>query len=104
MNSLIADWFIFNGRIFLSMISLLIGEMIVLRSMYICNWSVMAMKDDNLYSLIILRTNILLTGLITLQATVLDDGSCNSIHKSVMDKLYNDPRIPSEICINSLKM
>ena len=104
MNSLIADWFIFNGRIFVSMISLLISEMIILKSMYICNWSVMAMKDDNLYSLIILRTNILLTCLITLQSTVLDDGSCNPIHKSLMFKVYNDPRIPSEICLNSLKM
>ena len=104
MNSLIADWFIFNGRIFMSMISLLISEMIILKSMYICNWSVMAMKDDNLYSLIILRTNILLTCLITLQSTVLDDGSCNPIHKSLMFKVYNNPRIPSEICLNSLKM
>ena len=81
MNSLIADWFILNGRIFVSMISLSISEMIVLRVMYICNWSVMAMKDDNLYSRIILRTNVLLTSLITLQSTVLDDGSCNPIHK-----------------------
>ena len=73
LNSKIAAWFLLNGRIFISMISLSLSELMILKSLYIYKWSMMAMKDDNLISKIILRINILLSSLITLQTTMLDD-------------------------------
>ena len=76
LNSKIAAWFLLNGRIFISMISLLLSELMILKSLYICKWSTMAMKDDNLISTIILKINILLSSLITLQVTMLDDTTC----------------------------
>ena len=83
LNSKIAGWFLLNGRIFISMISLLLSERMILKSLYLCKWSTMAMKDDNLISTIILRINILLSSLITLQVTMLDDTTCNFIEKTI---------------------
>ena len=102
LNSKIAAWFLLNGRIFVSMISLLLSEMMILKSMYICRWSIMAMKDDNLISKVVLRINILLSSLITLQVTMLDDDTCNPIENTITGRY--DMQLPTEICTNSIKL
>ena len=102
LNSKIAAWFFLNGRIFISMISLLLSELMILKCMYIWKWSIMAMKDDNLISKIILRINILLSSLITLQATMLDDTTCNSIEKSLTGRY--EMQLPTQICTNSIQL
>ena len=102
LNSKIAAWFLLNGRIFISMISLLLSELMILKSLYICKWSIMAMKDDNLISKIILRINILLSSLITLQATMLDDTTCNSIEKSLTGRY--EMQLPTQTCTNSIQL
>ena len=102
LNSKIAGWFLLNGRIFISMISLLLSELMILKCMYIWKWSIMAMKDDNLISKIILRINILLSSLITLQATMLDDTTCNSIEKSLTGRY--EMQLPTQICTNSIQL
>ena len=102
LNSKIAAWFFLNGRIFISMISLLLSELMILKSLYIYKWSMMAMKDDNLISKIILRINILLSSLITLQATMLDDTTCNSIEKSLTGRY--EMQLPTQICTNSIQL
>ena len=94
-------WFIINARLYVCMISLLLSELMILKCMYICKWSVMAMKDDNLISTVILRTNILLSSLITMQTTMLDDGTCNWIYKSLTGEY--EVKLPTEICTNSLE-
>ena len=102
LNSKIAAWFLLNGRIFISMISLLLSELMILKCMYIWKWSIMAMKDDNLISKIILRINILLSSLITLQATMLDDTTCNSIEKSITGRY--EMQLPTQICTFSIEL
>jgi hypothetical protein len=102
LNSKIFAWFLFNGRIFLSMISLLLSELMILKSLYICKWSIMAMKDDNLISKIVFRINILLSSLITLQATMLDDNTCNSFKKTYTGRY--EMELPTQICTSSLKL
>ena len=102
LNSKIAAWFLLNGRIFISMISLLLSELMILKCMYIWKWSIMAMKDDNLISKMILRINILLSSLITLQATMLDDTTCNSIEKSLTGRY--EMQLPTQICTNSIHL
>ena len=102
LNSKIAAWFLLNGRIFISMISLLLSELMILKCMYIWKWSTMAMKDDNLISKIILRINILLSSLITLQTTMLDDTTCNSIEKSITGRYQMHS--PTQICTRSITL
>ena len=102
LNSKIVAWFFLNGRMFTSMISLLLSELMILKCMYIWKWSIMAMKDDNLISKIILRINILLSSLITLQATMLDDTTCNSIEKSLTGRY--EMQLPTQICTNSIQL
>ena len=102
LNSKIVAWFFLNGRMFTSMISLLLSELMILKCMYIWKWSMMAMKDDNLISKIILRINILLSSLITLQATMLDDATCNSIEKSLTGRY--EMQSPTQTCTNSLQL
>ena len=102
LNSKIAAWFLLNGRIFISMISLSLSELMILKSLYIYKWSMMAMKDDNLISKIILRINILLSSLITLQATMLDDTTCNFIEKSITGRY--EMQLPTQICTSSIKL
>ena len=106
LNSKIGGWYILNGRIFLSMISLLLSELMILKSRermpFNFKWSVKVLKDDNLIAKMILEVNILLTSLITLQATMLDDHSCNPIYKTLSGR--NDMQLPTQICTNSLKL
>ena len=102
LNSKIAAWFLLNGRIFISMISLSLSELMILKSLYIYKWSMMAMKDDNLISKIILRINILLSSLITLQTTMLDDTTCNSIEKSITGRYQMHS--PTQICTRSITL
>ena len=102
LNSKIGAWFFLNGRMFISMISLLLSELMILKCMYIWKWSIMAMKDDNLISKIILRINILLSSLITLQATMLDDTTCNSIEQSLTGRY--EMQLPTQICTNSIQL
>ena len=102
LNSKIAAWFFLNGRIFISMISLLLSELMILKCMYIWKWSIMAMKDDNLISKIILRINILLSSLITLQVTMLDDTTCNFLEKSITGRY--EMQLPTQICTNSIQL
>ena len=102
LNSKIGAWFFLNGRMFISMISLLLSELMILKCMYIWKWSIMAMKDDNLISKIILRINILLSSLITLQATMLDDTTCNSIEKSLTGRY--EMQLPTQTCTNSIQL
>ena len=89
------------------MISLLLSEMMLLKSIYAWKGSVMAMKDDNLISLLILNTNLVLTGLLTLQSRMLDDSTCNPIYiylsgnNQVKIRL---PKIPTEMCSTSLAL
>jgi hypothetical protein len=107
LNSMIWGWFVLNARIFCLMNSLLLSELMILNSLkrIPCNfkWSVKALKDNNLVAKIILEINILLTSLITLQVTMLDDGTCNSIYK-VFTGIPNDMQLPTQICTNSLKL
>ena len=102
LASAFAIWFIINARLYVCMISLLLSELMILKCMYICKWSVMAMKDDNLISSVILRTNILLSSLITMQTTMLDDGTCNWIYKTITGE--NEFRLPTETCSISLQL
>ena len=102
LNSKIAAWFLLNGRIFVSMISLLLSELMILKSLYICKWSIMAMKDDNLISKIILRINILLSSLITLQVTMLDDTTCNFLETTITGR--HKMQLPTQICTSSIKL
>ena len=88
--------------IFVAMISLLLSEMMLLKSIYAWKWSVMAMKDDNLISIIILNTNFVLTGLLTLQVRMLDDSTCNPIYNYLSGN--NQVQLPTELCINSLAL
>ena len=104
LNSKIAAWFFLNGRIFISMISLLLSELMILKSLYICKWSIMAMKDDNLISKIILRINILLSSLLTLQATMLDDTTCNFLEKTLTGRYEMPNEKPTQICTSSIKL
>ena len=108
LNSMIWRWFVLNGRIFASMISLLLSELMILKSWkrfpYKFKWSVKVMKDDNLVAQIILKINILLTSLITLQVTMLDDGTCNSIYKLFSGIPNNITILPTQICTNSLTL
>ena len=102
LNSKIATWLFLNGRIFVSMTSLLLSELMILKSIYICKWSIMAMKDDNLISKIVFRINILLSSLITLQATMLDDNTCNSFKKTYTGRY--EMELPTQICTISLNL
>ena len=91
-----------NASIFVAMISLLLSEMMLLKSMYAWKWSVMAMKDDNLISLTIFNTNLLLSGLVTLQVMMLNDTTCNPIYNYMSG---NSPvLIPTQICSTSLAL
>ena len=91
-----------NASIFVAMISLLLSEMMLLKSMYAWKWSVMAMKDDNLISLIIFNINLLLSGLATLQVMMLNDKTCNTIYNYMSG---NSPvLIPTRICSTSLAL
>ena len=91
-----------NASIFVAMISLLLSEMMLLKSMYAWKWSVMAMKDDNLISLIIFNINLLLSGLVTLQVMMLNDKTCNPIYNYMSG---NSPvLIPTRICSTSLAL
>jgi hypothetical protein len=106
LNSMIGGWYILNGRIFLSMISLLLSELMILKSRermpFNFKWSVKVLKDDNLIAKLLLGINILLTSLSTLQATMLDDYTCNPIYKTLSGR--NDMQSPTQICTNSLKL
>ena len=84
------------------MISLSLSELMLVKCMYIFKWSVMAMKDDNLISLIIWRLNILLSGLVTMQSIVLDEPACNHIYKSLTGT--NHYQLPTQVSENSMKM
>ena len=84
------------------MISLLLSEIMLLKSIYAWKWSVMAMKDDNLISSIILNTNFVLTGLLTLQARMLDDSTCNPIYNYLSGN--NQVQISTEMCSTSLAL
>ena len=88
--------------IFVAMISLLLSEIMLLKSIYALKWSVMAMKDDNLISLLILNANLVLSGLLTLQAWMLDDSTCNPISNYLSG--YNQVQIPTEMCSTSLAL
>ena len=104
LNSKICSWFILNGRIYISMISLMLSELMILKSRermpFKFKWSLKAMKDDNLIAKTILGLNILLTSLITLQATMLDDHTCNPIYKTLSGR--DDLHEPTQICSRSL--
>ena len=106
LNSKICGWFILNGRIYISMISLMLSELMILKSRermpFKFKWTLKAMKDDNLIAKTILGFNILLTGLITLQATMLDDHTCNPIYKTLSGR--DDLQSPTQICTHSLKL
>ena len=106
LNSKICGWFILNGRIYISMISLMVSELMILKSRermpFNFKWSLKAMKDDNLIAKTILGFNILLTSLITLQATMLDDRTCNPIYKTLSGR--DDMQLPTQICTHSLKL
>ena len=106
LNSKICGWFILNGRIYISMISLMLSELMILKSRermpFNFKWSLKAMKDDNLIAKTILGFNILLTSLITLQATMLDDRTCNPIYKTLSGR--DDMQLPTQICTHSLKL
>ena len=91
-----------NISIFVAMISLLLSEIMLLKSIYAWKWSVMAMKDDNLISSIILNTNFVLTGLLTLQARMLDDSTCNPIYNYLSGN--NQVQISTEMCSTSLAL
>ena len=91
-----------NASIFVANISLLFCEMMLFKSMYAWKWSVMAMKDDNLISLLILNTNLVLTGLVTLQVRMLDDTTCNPIYNYLSGN--NQVQIPTEMCSTSLAL
>ena len=54
LNHTIVSLVMLTISIFVAMISLLLSEMMLLKSIYAWKWSVMAMKDDNLISLLIL--------------------------------------------------
>ena len=54
LNHTIVSSVMLTISIFVAMISLLLSEIMLLKSIYAWKWSVMAMKDDNLISLIIL--------------------------------------------------
>ena len=84
------------------MTSLSLSELMLLKCMYIHKWSVMAMKDDNMISLILWKTNLLLTGLMTMQCNILENVGCNPIYKSITGA--NDCQLPSHISNNSVKM
>ena len=88
------------------MISLLLSEMMLLKSLYAWKWSVMAMKDDNLISLLILNTNLVLTGLLTLQVRMLDDKTCNPINNylSGYQPAGYIQQLPTEMCSASLAL
>ena len=106
LNSTICGWFILNGRIYISMISLMLSELMILKSRermpFKFKWTLKAMKDDNLIAKTILGSNILLTSLITLQATMLDDHTCNPIYKTLSGR--DDLQSPTQICTHSLKL
>ena len=70
--------------------------------MYAWKWSVMAMKDDNLISLIIFNTNLLLSGLVTLQVMMLNDTTCNPIYNYLSGN--NQIQISTEMCSTSLAL
>ena len=91
-----------NASIFVANISLLLCEMMLLKSMYAWKWSLMALKDDNLISLIIFNTNLLLSGLLTLQVVMLNDTTCNPIYNYMCG--YSPAPIPTEICSTSLAL
>ena len=91
-----------NASIFVANISLLFCEMMLLKSMYAWKWSVMAMKDDNLISLIIFNSNLLLSGLLTLQVMMLNDTTCNPIYNYMSG--YSPAPIPTQICSTSLAL
>ena len=97
-----AIWFVINIRLYLCMISLSLSELIILKSMYVCKWSVMAMKDDNFISSIILRTNVLLSSLMTFQTVMLDDGTCTPIYKGLSNE--HNFQLPTKICSVSLNL
>ena len=84
------------------MTSLLLSELMLLKCMYICKWSMMAMKDDNMISLIIWRTNVLLSGLVIMQSIILEDVTCNPIYKSITGT--NDCGLPAQVSENSINM
>ena len=95
--------------IFVAMISLLLSEIMLLKSIYALKWSVMAMKDDNLISLLILNINLVLTGLLTLQVRMLDDSTCNPIYNYLSGydqdlSEYNQIQLPTEMCSTSLAL
>ena len=84
------------------MISLLLSEIMLLKSIYAWKWSVMAMKDDNLISSIILNTNFVLTGLLTLQVRMLGDSTCNPIYNYLSGN--NQVQTSTEMCSTSLAL
>ena len=84
------------------MTSLLLSELMLVKCMYIHKWSVMAMKDDNMIALILWRTNTLLTGVLTMQANILEDVKCNPVYKSLTGT--NDCQLSSQISENSVKL
>ena len=88
--------------IFVAMISLLLSEMMLLKSIYAWKWSVMAMRDDNLISLLILNANLVLSGLLTFQAWMLDDSTCNPIYNYLSG--YNQVQLPTEMCSTSVAL
>ena len=91
-----------NASIFVAMISLLLSEMMLLKSVYAWKWSVMAMKDDNLISSIIFNTNLLLSGLVTLQVMMLNDTTCNPIYNYMSG--YSPAPMPTQMCSTSLAL
>ena len=62
----------------------------------------MAMTDDNLIATIIFRTNLLLSGLISFQGIVLDDGSCDTLYNN----LAGQPNVqaPTETCMMNKRL
>ena len=60
------------------------------------------MKDDNLISLLISNTNLVLTGLVTLQVRMLDDTTCNPIYNYLSGN--NQVQTPTEMCSTSLAL
>lgn len=83
---------------FLSMFTLILCEMLLVKCLYICKWGYMAMKDDDFITSNILGTNILLSILVIGQDLMLDDATCNPLYGKFTGQ------IPNQNCVISSKL
>ena len=83
---------------FLSMFTLTLCEMLLVKCLYICKWGYMAMKDDDFITSVILGTNILLSSLVNGQDFMLNDVICNPLYGKLTGQ------IPNQTCVISLKL